>query len=218
MIKGIFKRECKGRFLCEIEINDMVEKCYIASSSKLLPMIDLQEKEVLLEKNKGTHTKTKYVLLALCEKDNFIYLNLNNLNNLYYIFFKKHSNLKILREIKFNNYRADFFVENLNKLIEIKGLLSTTNTVQITFEGNHRAFKQLLEIKELLKNGYKMDYNYILLNSKITTVNLINIQDLHNKLFLECINLGLKTKFYSIKYNEDKEFEIAIKKYVNVNF
>ena len=55
---GIFLRENKNRFLCEVFIDGAIEICYTSSSSKLKHFITLENKEVILIPNIGKKTRT----------------------------------------------------------------------------------------------------------------------------------------------------------------
>ena len=101
MIEGIFKEECKRRFLALVEINGKEEECYMSTSSKLKDIIDLNGRTVLLKENKGENLRTKYTVQAVKEKENIILLNLNYINELFYAEILK-SNQEILREQKIN--------------------------------------------------------------------------------------------------------------------
>lgn len=46
--EGIFNKELKNRFLCEVLVEDEVVECYASSSCRLDNFIDLHGKQVLL--------------------------------------------------------------------------------------------------------------------------------------------------------------------------
>jgi len=76
-IEGIFKSESKNRFLCNVLVNGKLCECYIPSSSKLSPLVNLKGKKVLLTLNKGTNNRTKYSVFAVQHYRKYILLNLN---------------------------------------------------------------------------------------------------------------------------------------------
>ena len=47
-IEGIFIREQKNRFICEVMVEDEIIECYVPSSCRLDNFIDLHGKRVLL--------------------------------------------------------------------------------------------------------------------------------------------------------------------------
>ena len=102
----------------------------------------------------------------------------------------------------------------LHKIIEIKGVLSANKTAIYTFKKHNRAYLQLKKIKDLLKLGYKVDYNFILLNPKIENIKLEDKRIKENRLFIECIQLGMNVNFYKSVWckNDFKILAYNIKK------
>ena len=47
-VSGIFKRELKNRFLCEVVINNQDNICYVPSSCHLSNFLSLENKKVIL--------------------------------------------------------------------------------------------------------------------------------------------------------------------------
>lgn len=71
---GIFIRELKNRFLCEVEIESEKMVCYVPSSCHLSNFLKLSKKEVLLVPNTSPKSKTSYALFAVPYKKNYIVL------------------------------------------------------------------------------------------------------------------------------------------------
>ena len=74
-VSGIFKRELKNRFLCEVVINNQDNICYVPSSCHLSNFLSLENKKVILIPTNSKNTRTQYSLLALPYKRSFILLN-----------------------------------------------------------------------------------------------------------------------------------------------
>lgn len=74
-VSGIFKRELKNRFLCEVAINNQDNICYVPSSCHLSNFLSLENKKVILIPTSSKNTRTQYSLLALPYKRSFILLN-----------------------------------------------------------------------------------------------------------------------------------------------
>ena len=72
---GVFVKELKNRFLCEVEIDGKVEECYVPSSCHLSNFLQLKGKRVLLVPTQGKSPRTKYALYAMPYKRNYIVLN-----------------------------------------------------------------------------------------------------------------------------------------------
>lgn len=217
MIQGIFEKEHNHRFLCQVKINNSSEICYISNSSHLSDLINLDNKEVLLRENKGKNLKTRYTLYAVNSDNTNILLDLKELNNIFFLYLKdKKKNLPIKKEAFISGYKSDFYLETTKQIYEIKGVLSRTNIANYTFKYHNRAYKQLQKIKHLLLLGYKINFIFILLNPKIDTFILSDKRLKENKLFLNCIKLGLKVYFYKT-YWDKKDFKI-IKTQTKTNF
>lgn len=203
MITGIFKEETNRRFLAIIDINGKQEECYMATSSKFKNLYDLKNKEVLLEKNIGKNTRTKYVVQALKDKEDYIWLNLKALNNLYYEQVLKE-NQSIICEKKINeNLRIDFFDNNQQELIEVKGILSKDSKVLFPSFETKRFYRQL---KEIYKWKYAKKMVIILMNPNIKEIELNKEYiDIYNQL-IKCVNNNLKIEIYKIIF--DKDFKL----------
>ena len=74
-IDGIFIRELKNRFLCEVKIDGKVEECYVPSSCHLSNFLHLKGKRVLLVPTQGKNPRTRYALYAAPYRRNYIVLN-----------------------------------------------------------------------------------------------------------------------------------------------
>ena len=216
MKKAIFKKELSGRFLCEVDIDDRIELCYVPSSSHLSPYINLKDKKVLLKKNKGKNLRTKYTLYAVEYNDTYILLNLNDLNDIFLKFLNNSLNnsVEAKKEYKINKYKSDYYIPKYKKVIEIKGVISEDETAIYNFNTHARAYAQLKSIKGLLKEGYKVDYVFVILTPQISKINISDKRLKENKLFIECIRLGMDIKFYKTIYlnNQFKLFEQNILK------
>lgn len=63
-VSGIFKRELKNRFLCEVAINNQDNICYVPSSCHLSNFLSLENKKVILIPTSSKNTRTQYSLLS----------------------------------------------------------------------------------------------------------------------------------------------------------
>lgn len=209
MLQGIFEREHKHRFLCQVRVNNKSELCYVANTSHLSDLINLNNKKVLLKENKGKNLRTKYTLYAINFKNTNILLDLKDLNNIFFQFLKNNKkDLSIKKETVISNYKSDFYIESTKQIFEIKGVLSKTNIANYTFKNHHRACNQLLKIKKLLSLGYKINYVFILLNPDIDTFKLSDKRIKENRLFINCRRAGMNVCFYKT-YWDKKGFKIT---------
>ena len=74
-ISGVFVKELKNRFLCEVKIDGKVEECYVPSSCHLSNFLQLKGKRVVLIPTQGKNPRTKYALYAAQYRRNYIILN-----------------------------------------------------------------------------------------------------------------------------------------------
>ena len=81
-IEGIFVKELKNRFLCEVLINGESTVCYVPSSCHLSNFLDLKGKTVLLIPTQNPKSRTPYALFAVPFKRSYatIVVTLLNLN------------------------------------------------------------------------------------------------------------------------------------------
>ncbi|MBQ3641299.1 DNA/RNA nuclease SfsA [bacterium] len=204
MIRGIFKKEHKHRFLCQVLVDKKSELCYVANSSHFSDLISLENKKVLLRANKGKNLKTRYTLYAVNSENTNIRLDLKELNNIFFQYLKDNKKyLPIKKEYIISGYKTDFYIEKTKQVYEIKGVLSKTNIANYTFKDHNRAYNQLQKIKYLLSLGYKINFVFILLNPKIDTFILSDKRLKENKLFLNCIKSGLKVCFYKTYWDKN---------------
>ena len=200
--KGVFIEECKNRFICKVNIDGIEEECYVSSSCKLSNFINLKGKEVLLKLNKGKNLRTKYTLHALLE-DEITLLNLNFVNDIVNdcLFFDKS---KWKREYKFSKkLKTDYFSEKEKKIIEVKAIISDNDSVIFPSVYSERTIRQLDEYNKLLKNGYSVEYDIILMSKRIRRI-IINKEEKDLKRVLSrCIKNGLKIKVYDLIWNDN---------------
>lgn len=202
---GIFKEECRNRFLCKIQIEEDIEECYLSSSCKLGHFIDLKDKRVLLKSNKGKKLRTSYTLQALWEKNKKILLNLNYINDLVAdeLYRDKIEKNIIKREHWVNKkIKTDFYNDLTKEVVEVKGILTEKSSALFPSIKTERAVNQLKEYKKLLKKGYKIKYIIVLMNDKIEKLYLNNDEKEFCKLFKACKKLGMSCEFYGVKWNK----------------
>ncbi len=206
VITGIFRHECNGRFLCEVEIDGNNELCYVASSAKLNKYINLIDKKVYLSKNKGKNTKTKYSLFAMEDvKGNVILLNLNQVNLLLkdYLIEKGVEREKVKSEITLDNgLKVDLaYIGNTNIIYEAKTILSQENKAIFPSAKTKRVKTQLEKMMSLLAKGYQIKYCFFILNPDITIVEIDRNNKEIYKLFYEAICLKMDIYIFRTYWN-----------------
>ena len=133
-VSGTFVRELKNRFLCEVKIDGKVEECYVPSSCHLSNFLQLRGKRVVLVPTQGKHPRTRYALYAMPYKRNYIVLNTslsntaieNSIHSRRFSFLGTRN--EIIREHCIDGYKADIYIPTSKTIIEIKSVLSSTDT------------------------------------------------------------------------------------------
>jgi DNA-binding sugar fermentation-stimulating protein len=208
---GIYLEEGKHRFSCTVLLDGKKEQCFVSSSSKLLPLINLKEKEVLLTETKSKKAKVKHTLFAVKDKKGYILLDLNYVNKL--LFEKisiskkyKNKNWTFKRERRVNNrVKTDLTVENGEKQIiyEAKTIISNKEEAIFPSIKGERSLWQLKEFKLLLKKGIEVNYCLFLLTTEIKSVVLNKENKAFAKAFKVCLKAGIQIQIYRVCWKKD---------------
>ena len=208
---GIYIKEGKHRFSCTILLDGKEEPCFVSSSSKLKPLIDLENKEVLVIETAGKKAKVKYALFAVKNKKGYTLLNLNYVNNL---LFEKISTSKkyknkawtFKQERKVNlRVKTDLLVENGKKQIvyEAKAIISKNKETIFPSIQGERSLRQLKEFKLLLKKGIAVNYCLFLLTPEIKKIGLNKKDKTFVKAFKACLKAGMQLQIYKVIWKEE---------------
>lgn len=207
---GVFIEECKSRFLCKVAIKGQEEVCYVSSSSKLAPFIELTGREVLLIKNIGDKNKTAYTLHAVKTCEGYVLLNLGFINKLLMTEFNKQESIysgagTISREKKVSTLKADFLIEGEYKtIVEAKGVLAEDKVAYLPAMRVDRAVSQLEQFTILLKEDYFVDYYFVLMNPVINHLKLDKTKVQFYKLFRKCLRKGMRLFIYKAVWDEER--------------
>lgn len=206
-VEGIFVRELKNRFLCEVSISGSKLICYVPSSCRLSNFMQLEGKRVLLTITRSTRARTKYALFAVYYRRGYIFLNSSvanraveaSLSGRRFSFLKKRET--ILREHTVYNYKTDFYIADTDTIVEIKSIISTQKRVAFPSVHSERAIKQLKHLQLLLSQGHKV---CLLIVSLSPTVKEIFIDDQGEfcKEFYKCIQLGMHISAYTCRIKQ----------------
>lgn len=174
VIQGVFLYELSNRFRCVVSINGENQICYMPSSCKITPLVDLQGKTVLLQRMQNS--KLKFSVFAVKIGRSHCLLNLSKANDiiaqqLYRNFFSSLGKRKnIAMEKTVEGYRSDLYIEDTQTIVEVKTVLSFNKQAQFSSVYSVRAIKQLQKIEELLAKGYKVCYLIVALCPKVKAV------------------------------------------------
>ena len=216
--EGTYLYEDKHRFMCEILIDGIVEKCYVPSSCKLEKLISLTGETVLVTPVKNKNSELRYSLYAVKKGRSWILLNLSEANTVVGKSLNKKcfgflgSKRKIVYEKKIENYKSDIFLPEEKLMVEIKTVL--TEEEQGVFPGvkSERAKKQLDAIINLLDRDYKACLLLIALNPK--TKRIVSSEELKDSIQI-AIDKGMICKGFVIRFRNQmptvgNELEIII--------
>lgn len=215
LTRGIYRREGKYRFGCEVEIQNKIENCYVSSSAKLEQFVALKGKEVRLIKNLG-NTKNKYTLWSVKYGAGEIILDLNRVNLVIENLIRRKNLLfkdykKITREKKVGDFKSDLVIEmeEYMEIIEIKTIISLEEIALFPNLQTYRAIEQLKKIESLLKQGLRVTYMLIALSPYIRDIEINPEYKDYRKYYNRCVKLGMRTfkiKLRYEKYSIDYEF------------
>ena len=155
LIRGVFIRELKNRFVCEVKIDGKVEECYVPSSCHLGNFLQLKGKRVLLIPTQGKNPRTRYALYAMPYKRNYIVLNtsLSNFAVEKGIYSRRFSYIgkrdAVQKEHTVDGYKADLYIPKTRTIIEIKSVLSNKDEATFPTVYSERTQKQLKSIQDI---------------------------------------------------------------------
>ena len=213
-ISGVFVKELKNRFLCEVKIDGKVEECYVPSSCHLSNFLQLKGKRVVLIPTQGKNPRTKYALYAAPYRRNYIILNtsLSNvaiekgIHNRRFSYLGKRSNVQ--KEHSVEGYKADLYIPQTKTIVEIKSVLSEKDEAVFPTVFSERTQNQLKSIQEMLEKGYKVVFIIVSLNPYIKKLTIDKSTEFYSEL-TRCIEKGMEIRAYT---SHLKDYEIEIKK------
>lgn len=220
LIEGIFLSESKNRFLCKILIEGEELECYLPSSSKLAPLINLKGKKVLLSINRATNIRTKYSVFAVQYYRKYILLNLNVANQILEDYLRKNyvllkSSGDILREKTIEGYKADFVLSGENRTVfEAKSIISTKQSTVFPSVYSKRAIEQLYKIENLLDLGWNAQYFFIALSPFVKNLTINTEYKGYVEQFNNCIRKGMIVRGLRCSFFNN---EVSITQHLNVN-
>ena len=221
-IKGVFIKELKNRFLCEVVVDGSSQKCYVPSSSHLSNYLDLTGKEVFLREIQASRSKTNYALQSLkLSQGREIPLEMalsnsivgNEINRRLFSFLGPRRNCR--REVTINGYKCDLLIPETNTIVEIKSILTLENHAVFPTVYSERAIQQFHHLENLLSDGYRVCYIFVSLSHRVKDV-LINPQaNEFAKAFQICVDKGMLFRAYAM---ETKDGNSTIKRSIPVIF
>jgi len=204
---GLFIRELKNRFLCEVEIDSETVVCYVPSSCHLGNFLRLYKKEVLLVPTRTPNSRTKYALFAVPYKRSYIVLNTSMANHAVEISLQKRifsflgKRNSISKEHFIDGYRCDFYIEDSDTIIEIKSIIATEIEAFFPTVYSERTVNQLRKIQELLKAGKRVCFLVVSLHPYLRKIVIAGNTDFHKELSL-CMANGMIMRAYTSRLTD----------------
>lgn len=220
-IEGVFVKELKNRFLCEVLVNGESTVCYVPSSCHLSNFLDLTNKKVLLVSTQAQNSRTKYALFAVPFKRSYLILNTSmanaavagSLQKARFSYLGKRKT--IFNEHKVEDYKADIYIQESKTIIEIKSIIATTNSGVFPTVYSERTIKQIKLLQKLISQGYRVSFIIVSLTPYLKEV-LIDDKTEFYKEFVKCIKQGMIAKAYTCRLSDgkiliEKEIPIVLK-------
>lgn len=204
-VEGIFLRELKNRFLCEVELNGTPVVCYVPSSCHLGNFLKLQGQRVLLTKNQGNKTRTEYALFALPYKRSYILLSPSAANQAVTASLKsrRFSFLGVRQhyrpEFKVDGYKADLYIEDTQTVVEIKAVITAEAEALFPTVFSERTLKQMSALEQRLNSGEKTCLLIVSLNPYARILRINTKCDFFHVL-KRCLDKGLQLRAYCCRY------------------
>lgn len=219
-IEGIFVKELKNRFLCEVIIDGVSTICYVPSSCHLSNFLSLEGKQVLLVPTQTLGSRTPYSLFAVPYKRNYIILNTsmanraieNSIHSRRFYFLGERK--IVIKEHMIEGYKADLFLPETNTIFEIKSIISTKHCANFPSVYSERTLQQLDAIRNLLLQNHRVCLAIVSLHPYLKSINIDNGTAFHTKL-VKCLDAGLILKAYTSRLHYykaiiDKEIPIEL--------
>lgn len=219
-IEGIFVKELKNRFLCEVLIDGISTVCYVTSSCHLSNFLRLEGKQVLLVPTQSPKSRTKYSLFAVSYRNSYILLNTSmanraietNIHKRRFSFLGKRAT--IIKEHTIYQYKTDLYLQNTDTLVEVKSIISTNQTAVFPTVYSERSLKQLKQLQELMQQGHKVCFFIVSLCPTVKEICIDKNSEFYEA-FIKCIQLGMHVSAYACRFNHDK---IEISKIIPVKY
>ncbi len=219
-VTGIFKKELKNRFLCEVQIENEDVVCYVPSSCHLSNFLILEGKKVLLVSTQAPKSRTQYALFAVPYKRSYIILNTSMANRAIEaaISSRRFSYLgerkDAVKEHIVAGYKADLYLPKEEAIVEIKSIISTMDIARFPTVYSERTIHQLRSIYSLLQKGYRVCFIIVSLHPYVKGIEIDSDTEFYTEL-MRCIDVGLELKAYTCRlFNKD----IVIEKEIKVNY
>lgn len=219
-IDGVFVRELKNRFLCEVLIHGVPTVCYVPSSCHLSNFLHLKGKKVLLVPTQAPNARTQYALFAVKYKRSYILLNTslanrameNSIKSRRFSFLKKRNT--VYKEHLVQGYKEDLYLVDTGTIVEVKSVISTEKCAVFPTVLSERTQHQLQQLQALLQQGVPVCFLIVSLCPYVDEIVLDTTTPFYEQ-FVKCMNLGMKAAAFSCRLTGDN---ILIDKKIDIRY
>lgn len=213
VVEGKFIKECKSRFLAEVEVEQQILICYVHSSCKLSSVLSVKYgQKVLLSKTKSVNSIYFWSLFAIEIDGKHIIVNSSYANYVISNYYQNKLSTRIRREYSICGYKSDIFLPEKKTIVEIKSIISSGKIASPMQIPSKRILTQLKNIEVLLGQGFIVKFIFVSLSSSVEELD-INLSPLIHIQFEKCIALGMKLIAVSLNltknYVEIKNIKIS---------
>lgn len=219
---GIFIKELKNRFLCEVEIDSEMVVCYVPSSCHLSNFLKLYRKEVLLLPTASPKSRTPYALFAVPYKRNYIVLNTSMANKAVeasihrrlFSYLGKRKN--VIKERSVSGYKCDLYIEDTDTIVEIKSIISVEKQAIFPSVFSERTIRQLKLLSKFLDKGRKVSYCIVSMHPYVDEINIDTGTEFYVEL-QKCLDKGMGLHGFTTRLTKqgleiEREIPIGIEK------
>ena len=110
----------------------------------------------------------------------------------------------IRTEYEVSGYKSDLYIEDTKTVVEIKSILSFAKSREARFPSvySQRAIDQLVKLRCLLDEGYRVSYIFVSLNPSIKRMVINDENEEYGDAFKCCIEKGMMVKGVSLRLSD----------------
>lgn len=177
-----------NRFIAQVEINGAEETVHVKNTGRCKELLQ-PGATVYLATAENPMRKTKYDLIGVKKKSNGIMINMDSqaANTIAEEWLKQGNiftkNAVIRREVKYQNSRFDFYIEDGSRkaFLEVKGVTLEQDGLALFPDApTERGVKHIRELTDCIRHGYDA---YLLFLVQMKKVHALSPNDLTQKAF-----------------------------------
>lgn len=201
--EGRFEREAKNRFSAWIELDGVLQECYVPTSSKLGRLLPLKRglRVKLFKSERG-----RLELVAICFGRRWVFIRSSLANELLALRLRKNGIL-CLRENTQCGYKFDIVTSD--KYYEVKSILSLEEVVSYPNAPSDRREKQIDRLYELVSRGESIELAFVSLSPFVRKI-IIDKTSIFGKRLLRLLSAGASVSGWRLVSNRLVSIEIVL--------